>query len=337
MRARFGVSAGVLVASVLGACGGGKDNKITVPAVAPIVRAAIPEGLRPTVVARWVAPLRDLLTVLSPFGAAHAQTPPTIDEAILGFFKDSFQGRGGKLVEGRINSSVEQLDERVEQTLPMVVDQPCYQAAATTHRINLSAISSTLDLTVDVQCTQLFDGSSSTNGAGIVYGSRKVAATSASPDDYSLWLNVDGKGMAFVANVNDANSVSKSVDFMAADPQVNRVGAYRVRAQPSSNSFELACAGGCSGADAQGVLDCGFQMVSDGNFIRASGKYSTMHDCPAATQFDNCYDAKTFAPAASASSCAALQFTFAPISSTALAGTNSQIAAAFALASATQP
>ena len=329
----------LLLASVvaLGCSSSGKSSSstFTAPAVTPIVRDATPAALRPDAMALRVAPLRNLLALLSPIGRAHADTP-TVDSAIRGIFKDTFDVEGTP-AQGKINSALLELDGRVSKVEKIINEGagawPCADAAATSHRIDLTSFSTALDLTVNVQCTFPFNMPAGV-GAGLVFGK--------SGDAYSMWLNAGGaEGTGgFVANVLHSGQPDKSVDFLSLDFEANVLspGAYRVKAQPSTNSFELVCAGDCSSANAGiGGLDCGFQLISDGNFIWATGSFAPMGDCSTATPFANCYSASDLSLQTTGCETLKTSFTMPLLTSASLANSASAFNAALALSTATSP
>ena|GEM_PF-4927002 len=306
--------------------------QFSAPQVAPIVRAATPVALRAQT-AEWLAPARHFLTALWPIGVAHADGAPTVDDTIRGLFMDMFPTASGIQAQGKINAALIDLDDRVKGSAMMAGPSgdggsSCLDDVATSHRIDLSAVSPALDLTVQAQCNVMFQaGPMSQGGAGLVFGTQN--------DAYSMWLNVNGAGMGFVANVMKASSPDKSVDFLSLAHEPMRVSAYRVKAQPSTQSFELACAGGCSSPKAGiGGLDCGFQMISDGHFVWVTGSFAPMGNCATATPVANCYSAVDLS--AQTSGCEALKsaFTMAPLSSADLAPAGDAIDAALALSTA---
>jgi hypothetical protein len=111
-----------------------------------------------------------------------------------------------------------------------------------------------------------------------------------------------------------------------------RPGAYRINAQPSTNSFELVCAGDCNGG-----LDCGFQLISDGNFIWATGSFASMGDCSTATPFANCYSASDLSLQTTGCETLKTSFTMPLVTSASLANSASAFNAALALSAATSP
>ena len=143
--------------------------------------------------------------------------------------------------------------------------------------------------------------------------------------------------MAFFANVVDASTDAKWVDFMGLESLVGRIDAIRVKAHPATGVFEFVWASSAGGGGWYDVLKCGFRMISDGNFIWAEGMESTaMTTCDTATAFTRCIDANDYSDQSKTTSCDTLKTTFtmeAPTSAE-MAGAGDAFNAAMQIATA---
>lgn len=326
MRVRCSIMKTTIVLAGLGILGFGCSNPshFGAPAMAPIVRAATPSALRPAATASlWTTMPRTMLAALSPVGTARAQAPLTVNEAIQAIFTDTYPAMSPTGVQGLINYNVVGVDDRMASVDGRGSHGSCLASTPNVHRIDLSSVASALDLTLDIQCTDTFQGGGagmSGPGAGMVFG-RQTASDGggALGSSYSLWLHAGPAAatdqMAFFANVLHADTPDKSVDFLYLENSTSssRISAFRVKAQPSTNTFEFAYASS-SVVDPGGwysKLHCGFRMISDGAFIWAEGTDLPMgQPCSAATPFTRCFDANTFSDVSSTTSCDALRTTF---------------------------
>ncbi len=297
--------------------------RFNAPPVAPIVRDATPEALRPASSAMLLRSVKELLGELSPISYAHAQALTNVNDSIKAFFKDDYTKISGGKAQGLINSSLEDLDSRMMFVDMAPAQHPCLDGPAKPFRVDLTGIAPALDLTLNVQCNAgtlmafgrdpnggnaepVADGGIDADGGTVKLGGA-----------YSLWLYLgqsNGKdAFGYYANVENSGTPDEWVDYMFLEnfPTYSRIEAYRVRAKPKTNVFEFTFAttdgGGASGDN----LKCGFQMISDGNYIWAVGSdHQPNQSCGDAVPFTRCLSANDLTEQSSDAPCNALKTSF---------------------------
>lgn len=274
-----------------------------VPALAPIVAEATPEGLKPSR-RNYIEPARDVNTDAATY--------------LSNMFQGTYAKLSGGNATGLVNAALEDLDTRLSEinTRSESSSASCLSNTRKNHRINLTAIDPVLDLTLSVQCSDEFggEGDQSGPGSGLVFGK--------GTDSFSVWLYLnqsnDSDNFGYYANLTDVGKADELVDtlFLENFPTYNRVTAHRLRAKPDASTFELmyastaANAGGLSGGNA--VLGCGFKMISDGTLIFASGNAVPTGSaalCSNEQAFEICLNA-TDLTTATAGACNTLRLTF---------------------------
>jgi hypothetical protein len=141
---------------------------------------------------------------------------------------------------------------------------------------------------------------------------------------YSLWLYLKhataDSAFGYYANVQNVGTGDEAVDFMYLEnsSEFSRIGAFRVKAKPSTESFEFVY-GATDGNGATGDnLRCGFKMISDGNYVWAVGKdHQPTQTCAQAAPFTRCLSASDLSEQSSDAPCTKLKSAFTMDSPTA--------------------
>jgi hypothetical protein len=180
---------------------------------------------------------------------------------------------------------------------------------ATDYTFDLSSVDSTnadtLKLTLNLQCRDLFNSSSSSEqsgtGSGMVFGK--------SGNNYSLMLvlmekNVTDSGFAYAAKVTDKGSTDEVADmiFAEARPSGSTYGARnvvaRVRAKQKKGIFEMvlgstyvSALNSTSGTSSN--MGCGIFGITDGTYIYAKGEYRSSGSCTGTPNMEICLNAST--------------------------------------------
>src|SRR5262249_32836214 len=133
---------------------------------------------------------------------------------ITGMFNNMFPKFSGGMAQGVVNASLEDLDSRMTE-VDGSTGRTCLTAIPVAHRIDASAISPALHLTVNIQCVAAFcqvDGGVDGQGSGLAYGKDSAG-------NYSMWLylksNASANGFGYFASVQNAGTNDKAVDFLS--------------------------------------------------------------------------------------------------------------------------
>ena len=343
MYVRSLLSRGVVVVSLMSvsaSCGKSSSGaNFNAPAVAPIVNASLPAGLR-AVSATSVH--GDHERVITP---SNSSGTPGTDAVtyIKAMFNEYFiNGIDGKTYQGYLNSLVTAIDDRMSgintQISTMGSSPACLSGAVTSESFSLGVISSMLNFTAPyLQCYNAFS-----SGGGNVAGAGSGADFGTDGNgNYSLWLqlNFSGSGtydqtggFIAVANVINYGSTSttspETVDGLLLNwnPGTNnRITVARFTASPTTGSFALFLAstspdtsGGPTAANGtaenhDSYLGNGLRLISDGTHVYADG---ILLDSPQGSQnndsFEICLNASDLSVDSSASSdCYSLANTYA--------------------------
>jgi hypothetical protein len=276
----------------VGLCAGcGKGSTVSIPAITPIVQAAIPAGLKPGSTA---VVIQHLPEHAGPRNIPYTTNQTLAQTYITNLFLNYFSGTQGYLL-----AQVNGVDARSALFNGQPVSShPCLSAAPQAYTADYSALNpndtttpNMLKFSMQLQCTCAFNGS--TNGsAGEVFGT--------SGTNTSIWVQVNNGTVATngvqlqLANVGNLASTSttspESVDGLVINynpgsgstaPTIN---VARYKATPSLNTFELYFVGnqsGVGGFTSSGGnggptnLGAGFRMISDGVDIYADGMLCT--------------------------------------------------------------
>ena len=306
-------------------CSCAKGTPFDAPTLAPLVRASMPEAIRPIEVAALQRSLRELIEAVVP--TAHAQSRDALEQRLYDLFKTPQPRVSGGSGDGIVDAAVKDLDGRFDSIRTRNPRSQCLSGPLVQHHVDLSSVSPSLDLVLSLQCHDLFgSGSGQTpDGSGAVFGRRS--------DGYSFWLDLKSTtgasdAMAYVANVDHPETSAKTVDFLFLEhsASIPRNSAFRLKAPPSVNHFELAY-----GASTPDRFGCGFQLISDGTLVYVSGiDWQQGQTCASAPHFDRCLSASDFTRKTNPADCAQLAATFsmgAPLSAD-LASAGLAIAAA---------
>lgn len=281
-----------LLVAVTSAC-----NPLGAPALTPIVRESTPPGLKPAKTSLLLRALDALLP------SAYAQQAGGSGPDIAPLFTSTYPKLSGGEAKGLIFALLEDLDFRVQN--PNGGD--CLNQAAYAHRVDMSQVSPALDLTLQLQCVEEWNGAfgdQSGPGSGLAFGKSGT-------DAYSMWLYLNqkqpGRAFGYFANLTGASGPSRSVDFMFLSTDGDPTG-LRLKAVPATSSFEMTFAGGGIGPPGNAGLNCGFRMISNGAVIATEGGVDSAAGTCAGT-FSQCTDAQTLL-ALDESSCSTLRQSF---------------------------
>lgn len=310
----------------LSACSSSSSNgSYTIPAMAPVVNAALPSKLRSS---------SSATQVVTHFNTApHARTAPTRSVTntanasvaatyISDLFSSTYNSiNDGKGYQGFVNTQLLNIDQRMSgvssQLATMGSTPTCLSATPTAYTVDLSALDSILKIKLDnLQCASGMTGNAT--GSGMNFGSTGTS--------YSMWLSMGSNtsgatftgsgGFMVFANLKNYNSTDAAnpevVDgmFLSYSPASSNNNSLvtRFKASPSTNTFEMFLAsnqislkGMQSGAN-DVYVGAGFRMISDGTHVygdgvlynTTSGKYET---------FVACITASTMAVDATAGAC----------------------------------
>jgi hypothetical protein len=318
------MDSGLLKDAGTGETGGITAIHFSAPQVAPIVRNATPSALRPAVAISALRAARELFAALAVIGSAQAQPAMVnVNDSIKALFKDTYNKMSGGQGQGLINSHLEDLDTRMKEVDRNGSTSECIKNTPYPFRVNLSAVAPAIDITLNLQCRA---------GTLMVFGRGKSGPIfdedSGAPsidggiaDDsmtYSLWLYLQHRGTAdsafgYFANVQNVGTGNEAVDFLYLEnsSEVPRIAAFRVKARPSTKSFEFVYGATDGDGAAGGNLLCGFKMISDGVSIWAVGKdLQPGQTCAEAAPFTRCLSAIDLTEQSSDAPCAKLKTSF---------------------------
>jgi hypothetical protein len=288
------------------------------PAVAPIVREATPGALQPTAALVVPRALKDMFAALSFVGSARAQVGINVTDSIGALFKDTYNKISGGSGQGLINSSLEDLDTRMAEVDARGSSSDCLKAQPQSYRVDVTSVSSSLDITLNLQCisgTLMAFGRGQSNP---IYNDDAGTTPSGDGMTYSLWLYLQhhytaDSAFGYYANVQNVGTDDEAVDFLYLENsgEIPRIGAFRVKAKPSTKSFEFVYGATDGNGAAGGNLLCGFKMISNGKYIWAVGKdLQPDESCSDAAPFTRCLSADDLSEQSSTSPCNALKNAF---------------------------
>lgn len=248
------------------------------PAFAPLVAKGSPSALRPGSTT-W----------------AGSTDPTTPSGAVATLFRNQYDKALSGQTLGAINAMLEDIDDQV-----LVVNaskHKCLLRAPALHRVELTSISPSLDLTLNAQCNRALESPT----GSLVYGSNGST--------YSAWLDLPPSGggeRAVYANASSVGSAAENLEVMILEHAASDAStAYRVRVRNGTGLFELSYAstGYLSG------LECGTRLISNGSVVYVGGKLlaSATADCATAPNLEKCYDANTFVEQTGTGSCDAVK------------------------------
>ncbi len=313
----------VLLASSLlveGCSSSSSSASFNVPAITPIVDAALPAGLKASHLAGKSkftknTQVHSIANVLRD----HSFTPdnqPASETAtaitfIQNLFTNYYTGNDGSLVQGYVNSLVEQVDSRmsgIKTQISTLGNKPACLSATqqtTAPEVELGVIDPMFNFSAPyLQCNNSFSsGGQSGPGAGAAFGQDSTGT------NFSLWLYLNWSasnspsptattfdqlggflGVANVLNVGSTSSASpETVDGMlvsyapygTCQSCQNTITMTRFTASPTTNTFALFVSSSYmnqQGFDAAGTgngapsnLGTGFRLVSDGTHVYSDG------------------------------------------------------------------
>ena len=286
---------GIAVTILIQGCGGDKGASLNIPAITPLVKAALPMGLKPTGTRNSKFHLKNDSRYVPP--AATVNAAAYINNTFQNYFNVS-----GINVQGYILSQVATVDGRsLLFSGQPIKNHACLSATPGTFTADYSAFitnsaTSTpnmLKFTLgQVQCSSAFRGD--THGySGEVFGTQG--------NNTSIWVTLTdmagdnlATGGAFMNYANVANLGStdvanpEAVDGMAITYQPGSGSpaffVSRYKAVPTLNKFEMYFAsngtalGGFTATNGNGPatnFGAGFRMVSDGVNIYSDGTLCT--------------------------------------------------------------
>ena len=272
MKMKVSLSLATCSLAVL-ACGKKGDGGFNeIPALAPLVQQSLPSSLKASGSARFSTDDFSILALAS----SNIET----------LFKTGSYGKlSGGNGKGYINSMLEDLDSRFDELSERFEEAPdCFSNTAQTHEFDFSAIgdasvASTLKISLDLQCRDLFGGSGDQSGAGsgMLFGK--------SENNYSLALLLNAKnetnsGFGYYAKVSNKGADDEEVNMIFAESRPSGSttapsglsSLARIKAKPKAKIYEMAMAasdpsrgnpisGGTVG------LSCGFHAVTDGTNV----------------------------------------------------------------------
>lgn len=289
--------------------GSGLDS---VPIVAPIVDSAAPAALKANATGFFFSFNKLSTKIAKLFGIPSAFATAPSDANIKSDLQSIFKGTYGKLsggdATGYINSLLEDLDGRMSELKTRFAGKTvtCMNNASKSFNLDLSSVNEAFQLSLDLQCKDMFGGAGDQSyaGSGMAFGKN-------SDGDYSLWLGLNHSatsGFGYAAKVSHPDSdTDKTVDliFVEGEAQFSRATIAKLRAKPSSNSYELVyrstspnaispISGGSSTS-----LGYSLDLISDGTLIYVQGVYWTsgQNTCGVATPFTACLNASDLSTA----------------------------------------
>jgi hypothetical protein len=336
----------LMCCTFLGACGDDARDTGLSTSILPVLDAATPLALQTAAAKKFS--IKNQFMSINPFANA---TTSAVITGINYLFDTTYPNINGDNVEGFFRSAIKVIDDRASlegATLSENYSAQCQNGAAYTPAI--TALAADSNLTVNPACLTVFStGGSNVAGAGSGY-----AYGETTEDDGTIsvtsWLTLVQSNsidkFAMMGKITNAAASSDSekgaeVLFMEAGPSGgswNRHTLYHIKAQPSTSQYEFTAASTSAGvmqaptasSDVTG-FGCGFQMISNGEFIRAKGRQVLTGTCTGVTDgdFDVCLKADDLTEAASGS-CSTLTFTMTGLTS-ALFSTTTQTEMAAAL------
>jgi hypothetical protein len=316
----------IALAAGLSACGSGK----TIPAIAPIVSAAIPSALRTAALNQQMAENEAKLGMLyAPFASGPTvfaeASDTTINTAVKGLFQSTYNKLSGGTATGFFAAALEDVDSRAStEGRTMGGNSSC--AGSRDYTPSLGSIPAANIFTSKPACKKLFSGSGdqSGTGSGLAYGEY----TENGSDTRTIWLHLRQKTngvdssdrFGYIAKVGGADKAiaeqNADIMFLESFPSVPRYGFYRLSGNPSQNTFELTLASTTSSATnpasggTSSHMGCGIRMRSNGTYIRVAGTYTSTGSCGGGDTITNyCMRASDLTTVAD-SECASITFSY---------------------------
>lgn len=288
-------------------CSGAASSTVSIAAITPIVKKALPAGLVPGAVSAHFQ------SRLSPptDGLVHAKYTGTTQmtvaaQYITNMFQNYYAVGGSTNYEGFILAETASIDSRTSlYSGSTTSSHSCLGATTKPYTIDLSALNPS-DLTspnmmkftlADVSCSAAFSGTQgSTGGSGEVFGvngattSVWVTTTDMAGDSLAtgsltsmIMANVTNSGSTSASAPEAVDAFVLSYNGSGATSSPNTYFMARFKAVPTLNTFEMyftsnqASQGAFAGANAnagngnQNTMGPGYRLVSDGSYIYADG------------------------------------------------------------------
>ena len=198
-------------------------------------------------------------------------TPSTKEEALLNFFSSTYSGISGTSAKGFLNASIGDLDSRISEINNRFEKEPsCYSATPTTWTVSTGApVNYSIDL--KISCLDKFsqtNGDQSGAGSGLAWGR----------DDNYYYLALilfQSNGVDKFGYFASYHKSTKAINLLFLDYNStnSRGTVYKVKTEPSTNSFQLALAGyNFSAGPMFPALGCNTRMISNGTQLLVAGK-----------------------------------------------------------------
>jgi hypothetical protein len=225
----------LLVAVSLWSCGS-DDEAMNLSSVTPLVKEASPAGLETA--AAFVGGVRLSHILTAKAADADAQ------DALEGFFGDSFAGISGTSATGQIFAYLGDLDFRISELNQRFQEKKpdCLGGGLVSVTKGLSSLGHTVDL--KFSCSDNFSGGLAGSGSGMLWGQEGDIT-------YLGLLLVQSNNMDKFGYFAKVNTATRAVDliFMEYFPSYSRTSLTHLRTDATGSKYELvyAASGGTAG------------------------------------------------------------------------------------------